>query len=79
MINFILIGLACIFMLLNPDKYRLKLSLIGVLVAAVGMIALIGYGIDVPLLFYYIEGINSAIAFHTAALFVLLGIGLLCL
>lgn len=79
MFNFILIGIAGIVVLLNPDKYRLKLKMIGMVVAAIGILAIVGYSIDFPVLYYYIEGINSAIACHTAALFVLLGTGLLCL
>jgi hypothetical protein len=79
MFSFILIGIAGIVILINPDKYQLKLRVIGVVVAAIGVLAIIGYGIDFPALYYYIEGINSAMACHTAVLFVLLGIGLLCL
>ncbi len=79
MFNFILIASAGILTILNPEKFRLKLKIIGVVVGAIGAIAIVGYIIDAPLLYYYIEGINSAIACHTAGLFVLLGIGLLCL
>ena len=79
MFNFMLIGAAGILTILNPNKARLKLKIIGLFVGAIGATAIVGYVIDAPLLYYYIEGINSAIAFHTAALFMLLGIGLLCL
>jgi hypothetical protein len=79
MFNFILIGIAGIVILLNPDQYQIKLKTIGITIAAIGVLAIIGYTIDFPALYYYIEGINSAIACHTAVLFVLLGIGLLCL
>jgi hypothetical protein len=79
MFNFILIGTAGILTILNPDKARLKLKIIGLFVAAIGATSIVGYFIDAPLLYYYVEGVNSAIAFHTAALFVLLGTGLLCL
>jgi len=79
MFNFMLIGAAGIFTILNPAKARLKLKIIGLFIAAVGATAIFGYIIDAPLLYSYIEGVNSAIAFHTAALFVLLGIGLICL
>ena len=79
MFNFMLIGAAGILTLLNPEKSRLKLKIIGLIIAAIGVIAIFGYCLNAPLLYYYIEGINSAIAFHTAALFVLLGTGLLCL
>jgi hypothetical protein len=79
MFNFMLIGTAGIVTILNPYKARLTLKIIGSVIAAIGVIAVFGYCLDKPLLYYYIEGVNSAIAFHTAALFVLLGIGLLCL
>jgi hypothetical protein len=42
-------------------------------------LAVAGYIINAPVLYYYVEGLNSALAFHTAGLFVLLGTGLLCL
>jgi hypothetical protein len=77
--GFILIGIAGIVILLNLDKYCAILQMIGGLVAAIGALAIVGYGIDFPVLYYYIEGISSAIACHAAFLFVLLGIGLLCL
>ena len=79
MLNFMLMASAGIFTMLNPDKLRSKLRIIGLIVGTTGAVAIVGYIINVPLLYYYIEGINSAIAFHTAILFVLLGMGLLCL
>jgi hypothetical protein len=79
MFSFMLIGIAGIIIMLNPDKYRLKLKIIGSIVAATGVLPIVGYSLDFPILYYYIEGMNSAIACHTAALFVLLGTGLLCL
>ena len=79
MFNFLLIAAAGILIILNPEKSRVKLKIIGLFIAAVGVIAILGYCINTPLLYYYVEGVNSAIALHTAFLFVLLGIGLLCL
>jgi nitric oxide reductase large subunit len=52
---------------------------IGVVVGAIGAVAIVGYIINAPNLYYYIEGVNSAIACHTAALFMVLGIGFICL
>lgn len=78
MINFILIGAAGLITLLTPDRlWRVKS--IGFVISVIGAIALVGYLFQAPLLYYYVEGINSAIAFHTAALFVLVGAGFLCL
>jgi hypothetical protein len=79
MFNFILIASAGILTILNPEKSRLKLKIIGVAVGAIGATAIFGYIINAPILYYFVEGINSAIALHTAGLFVLLGIGLICL
>jgi len=79
MFNFLLTGVGGVLTILNPGKSRLKLKIIGLFVVAVGATAIFGYIIDVPLLYSYIEGVNSAIAFNTAALFILLGTGLLCL
>jgi hypothetical protein len=79
MFNFILIGVAGIVIMLNPDKYQLKLKIIGMIIMVTGILPIVGYSLDFPVLYYYIEGINSAIACHTAALFVLIGTGLLCL
>ena len=78
-LNFILIAVAGILTLLNRDALPSKLRIIGMIVGTIGAVALVGYSIDAPMLYYFIEGINGAIALHTAILFVLLGIGLLCL
>ena len=62
MLSFMLTGAAGILTVLNPDKSRLKLKIIGLIIAAVGALAIVGYIIDAPILYYYIEGIDSAIA-----------------
>ena len=79
MLNFILMAVAGIFTILNPNKLQSKLRIIGLAVGAIGAAAVVGYIINAPLLYYFIEGINSAMACHTAILFVLLGMGFLCL
>jgi hypothetical protein len=79
MFNFILIASAGILTTLNPANLRSKLKIIGVIVGLIGATAVAGYCLNVPHLYYYIEGVNSAIACHTAALFMVLGIGLICL
>lgn len=79
MLNFILMAVAGIFTILNPNKLQPKLRIIGLAVGTIGAAAVVGYIINAPLLYYFIEGINSAMACHTAILFVLLGMGLLCL
>ena len=79
MLNFILIALAGILTMLNPENLQSKLKIIGLIVGTIGAIAVVGYIINAPLLYYFIEGINSAMACHTAVLFVLLGMGFICL
>ncbi len=79
MINFILIASAGILTTLNLQKLPLNLKIIGLVVGAIGAVALAGYIINAPTLYYYVEGINSAMACHTAVLFMILGTGLLCL
>jgi hypothetical protein len=48
---------------------------LGAAVAVSGIVALAGYGMDIPALYYDINKISSAMALHTAILFVLLGAG----
>jgi len=79
MLNFILIAAAGILTTLNPHNLRWKLKIIGAAVGLIGLTAVIGYCANIPHLYYFIEGVNSAIALHTAALFIVLGIGFLCL
>lgn len=79
MLNFLFIAAGGVLTMLNPKNSRLKLRIIGLIVGIIGVVPVVGYIIKVPLLYYFIDGINSAIAFHTAALFVLLGTGLVCL
>jgi hypothetical protein len=64
------------FIVHNPVKF---ITLGHVETYPIGAVAVVGYIINVPLLYYFIEGINSAIASNKAVLFVLLGKGLVCL
>ncbi|MGB7581917.1 MAG: hypothetical protein WBL85_05660 [Sedimentisphaerales bacterium] len=77
--NFILIASAGILATLNPDKLQSKLKIIGVIVGLIGAMAVVGYIINAPFLYYFIEGVNSAVALHSAVLFIVLGIGFICL
>ena len=79
MLNFLFIAGAGVLTMLNPKKLRSKLRIIGLIVETIGAVPLVGYIINMPLLYYFIDGMNSAIAFNTAVLFVLLGKGLVCL
>ncbi|OGS46225.1 MAG: hypothetical protein A2539_03005 [Elusimicrobia bacterium RIFOXYD2_FULL_34_15] len=79
MINFILIAVSGILSIGNLEKVHKKLKIIGITIGIIGALAVIGYIINISFLYYYIKGVNSAMACHTAILFVLLGIGLICL
>jgi hypothetical protein len=47
----------------------------GLTIALIGATAIVGYIVNNPVLYFNIAGISTAMAFHTAILFVLLGIG----
>ncbi len=79
MVNFLLIAAAGIQVTWNSKNLRNKLTVLGIIIAAVGALAIVGYITGSPHLYYFFEGKNTAIACNTAVLFVLLGIGLLCL
>ncbi len=79
MLNFILIALCGMQVIWNPKNLRVKLTLLGMVIAAVGALAIVGYIFNAPHLYYFFEGKNTAIALNTAVLFVVIGIGLLCL
>jgi hypothetical protein len=79
MVNFLMVAAAGILTTLNPVNLRSKLRIIGLIIGSIGMLAIVGYIVDKPSFYYYVEGINSAVACHTAALFMVLGIGFLCL
>ncbi|MGB7566600.1 MAG: hypothetical protein WBM07_01960, partial [Chitinivibrionales bacterium] len=79
MLNFMLMALAAILTLMEVKRLRLGYRITGIVIGSIGTVAIIGYIIGAPAFYYYIEGINSAIALNTACLFVFLGTGLLCL
>ena len=75
LLNFFLIFVAglCILFRLNEKPLYLIAGFLG----ASGLIAIIGYAANVPFLYFSIKGISTAVALHTAALFMLWGIGLM--
>jgi glucan phosphoethanolaminetransferase (alkaline phosphatase superfamily) len=79
MLNFILMAVAGVLTILDARHLRKCLKVIGLAVAAIGACAVMGYLTNAPILYYSVAGLNSAMAFHTAVLFVLWGGGLLCL
>ncbi|KJU86405.1 multi-sensor hybrid histidine kinase, partial [Candidatus Magnetobacterium bavaricum] len=79
MTAFILCALAGGFTLFNVQDLQKKLLVMGWLVVALGTSAMLGYMANAPLLYYYIKGASTAMAFHTALLFTALGTGLILL
>jgi nitric oxide reductase large subunit len=65
--------------MLNLKRINRKLFVIGCIVTLIGIIAVGGYIINMPLLYYLVKGFSTAMALHTAILFVILGIGLILL
>jgi len=79
MINFLfIIGVGFTFLLVHP-KHRKYLTISGAVILSFAIIALVGYAIDSPPLYYEIEGTSGAMAVHTAIAFALLGISLILL
>ena len=77
MVNFILIiGVGFTYLLVHP-KHKKYSNICGAIVLALAIIALVGYAIDSPPLYYQIEGASGAMALHTAIAFDLLGIGMM--
>ncbi|MFA7158069.1 MAG: hypothetical protein WC299_02110 [Kiritimatiellia bacterium] len=78
-VNFILIAAAGIMNMFNIAKLRLIMKLIGLAVAAIGTLALAGHCFNAPALYFAMGGLSSAMAVNSAVLFVLSGMGLICL
>lgn len=79
MIAFLLVGLTGVFTEFKVSRLVQKLQWLGIGIALIGSVALIGYVANRPALYYYVKGASSAMAFNTAVLFVLLGAGFLFL
>ena len=79
MFSFILIALTGITVMTKSPRIYLYTSISGWLVVTMGALALLGYMLGIPVLYYAIEGMSSAMAVHTAILFLLIGIGLVLL
>ena len=76
MINFVLIAMAGILKISNISMARKLFVMFGVLVALIGAVAVTGYAIAWPLLYFQITGVSTAMALHTAILFCLWGAGM---
>ncbi|MCQ9206716.1 MAG: hypothetical protein NG740_02390 [Omnitrophica bacterium] len=79
MISFISIAIAGFVAMSTLKKSKPKLRIIGGIISVAGIAAIIGYIANTPFLYYAIGNVSTAMAFHTAILFILLGMGLLLL
>lgn len=77
MLSFILISISGFLVMGNASNIKKKFLLIGKIVFVLGGLAILGYLLNIPLLYYTLEGWSTAMAFHTAIFFVLLGAGLI--
>jgi len=77
-LNFILIVASCVFALSDLKLKKLLLG-IGSTVTAIGGVSIVGYVIDLPVLYYSVEDVSTAMALHTSILFVVLGVGMILL
>ncbi|MEK6820949.1 MAG: hypothetical protein AABY11_00940 [archaeon] len=78
-IAFIFIGLSSTFVYAFPAYSRFFLLYAGSIVHFLATIAIIGFLIRSPLLYYEIQHISAGMSLHAAILFLLLGIGFLLL
>jgi hypothetical protein len=79
MLSFILVGIAGILAMLDVANLRWALLYIGWVVLITGGLAVLGYTLNMPLLYYDIRGWNNPMACHTAILFVVTGVSLIIL
>jgi hypothetical protein len=79
MVDFLLVSSGGILTLLKTENQMSKLKVIGFIIILTGTTAVIGYLTNLSVLYYYLKGINSAMALNTAILFILMGTGFVCL
>lgn len=77
MINFISIACVGLVSMIYFPLRRVAFFILGVIVVGVSTFAIVGYVFAIPALYYAYSGISSAMAFHTALFFLLLGISTL--
>ncbi|MGH9922576.1 MAG: HAMP domain-containing protein, partial [Nitrososphaerales archaeon] len=76
MASFILIVIASLASLRNHVTINKQLSVIGWTITVIGGLAIVGYIVDLPALYYTAESWSTAMALHTAIMFFLLGTGI---
>lgn len=76
MINFLLIVSASVLSLLRYERQGKEIPIIGGMICAISLTALLGYAVNVSSMYYMIKGISSGMAIHAAITFLLVGIAL---
>lgn len=66
-----------VFVLSDSIALHKSLKGIGIIIATIGVIALLGHHIGSPILYYQYEGISNAMTYHASIFFILLGGGLI--
>jgi len=75
MISFLLIAfIGLLFNINKPSKNTF--TVIGLIVATIGLVGVLGYITHIPFLYYEIAGFSNAIALHTTILFSFLGLSI---
>ncbi len=74
-ISFMLISTIPFLYTFQETPLRRRVIQCGCLISGVGILGLVGYIFNLPFLYYSLNGFSTAMAFHTAILFVLLGLG----
>ena len=76
MICFVLVACIGLLVLLKRENlWRIATICLGAAVAFFGSMAVVGYIVYMPVLYGQINNFSTAVALHTAILFVLLGVG----
>lgn len=77
MVEFILISLLGLNAALKSKWLTASFRWGGGLIAGIGMLAVLGYVFSVPTLYFYVPGVSTAMALHTALLFGCIGMAML--
>lgn len=75
-ICFILTAVSAILVLLEVNKLKFLLKTTGIIIALIALTAVAGYVFNIPPLYYSVKNISNPIAFHAAALFIVVGTGI---
>lgn len=75
MISFVLFGIGSIIALFEAAIFRKMLLGLGIIIFLFGALAAVGYLFNLPVFYYKVADSSVPMAFNTAILFVLLGLG----